>query len=84
MKKWIVWFFVILILAFSCIYIFIPAKIVLTDITSAQATITGEFRFISQEEKWEKWWRDSDGKSHVKGEPFTFGTNEFPAQQTFL
>jgi hypothetical protein len=77
MKKWIVWFFVILILGVASVYIFIPAKIVITDIRSAQATITGEFRYISQEENWEKWWRDADGKSHQKGEPFMFGTNEF-------
>ena len=77
MKKWIVWFIVILILGVASIYIFIPAKIVITNISSAEATITGEFRYISQEENWEKWWRDADGKSHIKGEPFTYGTNEF-------
>ena len=77
MKKWIVWFFVILILGVASIYIFIPAKIVITNISSAEATITGEFRYISQEENWEKWWRDDDGKSHLKGKPFTYGANEF-------
>jgi hypothetical protein len=77
MKKWIVWFFVILVLGVASVYIFIPAKIVISDISSAEATITGEFRYMSQEENWEKWWRDADGKSHRKGEPFTFGTNEF-------
>ena len=77
MKKWIVWFFVILVLGVASVYIFVPAKIVITDIRSSEATITGEFRYISQEENWEKWWRDADGKSHQKGEPFTFGTNEF-------
>jgi hypothetical protein len=77
MKKWIVWFFVIFVLGISSIYIFIPAKIVITNISSAEATITGEFRYISQEENWEKWWRNADGKSHNKGEPFMYGTNEF-------
>jgi hypothetical protein len=77
MKKWIVWFFVILVLGVASIYIFIPAKIVITNISSAEATITGEYRYISQEENWEKWWRDADGNTHKKGEPFTFGTNEF-------
>ncbi len=77
MKKWIVWFFVILVLGVASVYIFIPAKIVITTISSAEATITGEYRYISQEENWEKWWLDADGKSHKKGEPFTFGTNEF-------
>jgi hypothetical protein len=77
MKKWIVWFFVIVILGIASIYIFIPAKIVITNISSAEATITGEFRYISLEENWEKWWHDADGKSHVKGEPFMYGRNEF-------
>jgi effector-binding domain-containing protein len=77
MKKWIVWFFVILVLGVASIYIFIPSKIVITNISSAEATITGEYRYISQEENWEKWWLDADGKSHHKGEPFTYGTNEF-------
>jgi hypothetical protein len=77
MKKWILWFFVIVVLGVASIYIFIPAKIVITNISSAEATITGEYRYISQEENWEKWWRDADGKSHNKGEPFTYGTNEF-------
>jgi hypothetical protein len=77
MKKWIVWFFVILVSGVASVYIFIPAKIVITNISAAEATITGEFRYMSQEENWEKWWRDADGNSHKKGEPFTFGTSEF-------
>ncbi len=77
MKKWIVWFFVLLVLGVASIYIFIPAKIVISNISSAEATITGEFRYMSQEENWEKWWRDEKGKSHVKGKPFTYGANEF-------
>lgn len=77
MKKWIVWLFVIPVLGVASIYILIPAKIVITNISSAEATITGEFRYISQEQNWEKWWRDADGKSHKKGEPFRYGTSEF-------
>jgi hypothetical protein len=77
MKKWIVWFIVILLLGVTSIYILIPAKIVITNISSAEATITGEFRYISQNENWEKWWRDADGKPHSVGEPFRYGTSEF-------
>ncbi|HEY2648414.1 MAG TPA: GyrI-like domain-containing protein [Puia sp.] len=77
MKKWIVWFIVILILGLASIYIFIPPKNVITIMSSAEATITGEFRYMSQEENWEKWWLDADGKHHVKGEPFTYGGNQF-------
>jgi hypothetical protein len=77
MKKWIVWFIVIMILCAAGIYIFIPGKIVITDVSSAEATITGEFRYMGQEENWEKWWLDENGKSHVKGEPFTYGNCAF-------
>jgi hypothetical protein len=77
MKKWIVWLLVILVLGIAAIYIFIPPKIVITNISSAEATISGEFRYIGQEENWEKWWRDENGKSHVKGEPFTYGNYQY-------
>ncbi len=77
MKKWIVWLLVLLILTFSCIYLLIPPKIVLSGTTAAQCTVTGEFRFLSNPEKWEKWWLDSDGKDHVKGDPFTYNGTSF-------
>jgi hypothetical protein len=77
MKKWIVGLFVILILSVLGIYIFIPSKIVISNISSAEATITGEYRYIGSEEAWEKWWRDSDGKPHVKGSPFIYGSSAF-------
>jgi hypothetical protein len=77
MKKWIPWLLLILILTLSCIYFFIPSKIVISSITTAKATIFGEFRNISQEENWEKWWRDGDGKSHVKADPFTYNGTRF-------
>jgi hypothetical protein len=77
MKKWIVWLLVILLIGVLSFYFIIPAKIVISNISSAEATVTGEFRYIGQEENWEKWWRDSNGKSHVKGEPFTYGDSEF-------
>lgn len=67
----------ILILGISSIYIFIPDTIVISNISSAEATITGVFRYMSQDENWEKWWLDEKGKSHIKGEPFTYGSDEF-------
>ena len=72
MKKWIVSLSVALILTVLCIYIFIPANIVISRIMTAEVTIGGEFRQLDREAKWEKWWQDSDGKPHVKGEPFQY------------
>jgi hypothetical protein len=77
MKKWIVGLLILLILTLGFTYFLIPANIVISNISSAKATSTGEFRYISQEENWEKWWRDSDGKPHIKGQPFTFNNTSF-------
>jgi hypothetical protein len=82
MKKWIVWLLVISILTLSGIYLFIPAKIAISRIITADVTITGEFRYISQEAKWEKWWRDAAGNAHQKGEPFTYNGTTFRITDT--
>jgi hypothetical protein len=57
------------------------AKIVISNISTAQATISGEFRYIGQAENWEKWWRDADGKAHIKGSPFEFNGTVFRLNQ---
>jgi len=77
MKKWLVGLLVIIVLALGCIYLFIPANIVISSISTAQATISGEFRYIGQEDNWKKWWRNEDGKSHQEGEPFSYNGTTF-------
>jgi len=77
MKKWIAGLVLALILTVSCVYLFIPSKIVISTIISSQATINGEFRYISSEEKWPRWWQDSDGKPHRPGDPFTYNETSF-------
>lgn len=77
MKKWIFLLLALLILTLFSIYLFIPSKIVISSITFAEATINGEFRYINQEGQWEKWWHDSNGKAHVKGEPFEYNGSVF-------
>lgn len=81
MKKWMVWLLVLFILALFSIYFFIPAKIAISRIIMARVTLNGEFRNISQQDKWEKWWHDADGKSHVLNEPFTFNGTTFRLTQ---
>lgn len=83
MKKSIVWLLVIFILTLSCIYLFIPAKIVISGLSTASVTMPGEFRSVSQEGKWEQWWRDSDGKPHIKGEPFSYNGSVFRLTKHF-
>jgi hypothetical protein len=77
MKKWIVWLFVILVLTIGCIYLFIPAKIVISGLNTALVTTNGAYRFISEEEKWQQWWRNEKGKPHVSGEPFSYNGSVF-------
>ena len=77
MKKWLVGLLLILILTISAFYIFTPSQIVISSVSTATANIFGEFRTITEEDKWEKWWRDENGKPHVAGEPFTYGGSSF-------
>ncbi|HXB30263.1 MAG TPA: GyrI-like domain-containing protein [Puia sp.] len=77
MKKWGFLLLALLILTLFSIYLFIPSKIVISNITFAEATINGEFRYINQEGQWEKWWHDTNGKAHIKGEPFTYNGSVF-------
>ena len=72
MKKWIIAAGVLFILTAGSIYIFIPSKIVISKIIIGKITINGENRFLAKEEKWEKWWRESDGKKHIPGSPFSY------------
>jgi hypothetical protein len=77
MKKWIVWLLVLIVLSIGSIYFFIPAKIVISNISTAQATISGEYRYIGQLENWAKWWRNADGTSNLKGLPFEYNGTVF-------
>lgn len=77
MKKWLAGLLLILILTVSAIYIFTPSKIIISSISTARGNIFGEFRTITQEDKWGKWWRDENGKPHVPGDPFIYGGASF-------
>jgi effector-binding domain-containing protein len=81
MKKWAVWLAVILILTFAIIYLFIPSKLTISVIRASGAPISVEFRQVSQQDKWEKWWRDASGRPHISGEPFTYGGTTFRLRQ---
>jgi hypothetical protein len=77
MKKWIVWLLIVITLTFLSIYVFIPSKIAITSTTASGVSISAAFRIISQQNNWEKWWKDSNGKSHIPGEPFSFNGTTF-------
>jgi hypothetical protein len=82
MKKWIVWLLVIITLTILSVYIFIPSKIVISGLTASRVSISALYRFISQQNKWEKWWKDSSGKPHSKGDPYTYNGTTFRLTRT--
>jgi effector-binding domain-containing protein len=77
MKKWFLLLPAIIILSAISIYFIIPSKIVISTLNTAEATIGSEFRYLNQEEKWTKWWRDADGKPHAPGQPFRYDHASF-------
>jgi effector-binding domain-containing protein len=84
MKKWIVWLLVGVTLTFLSIYVFIPSKIAITGTTASAVSISAAFRLTSQQNNWEKWWRDSNGSPHTPGEPFRFnGTTFRPSRSAY-
>jgi hypothetical protein len=82
MKKWIVGLLVIITLTILSLYIFIPSKIAITGVTASRVPISAAYRLISQQDKWEKWWKDSNGKPHIKGQPYSYNGSNFRSPQT--
>ena len=60
MKKWIAGLLVCIVLTVLSFYIFIPSKIDITGVTASRAPISAAFRYISRQDQWGKWWKDSD------------------------
>lgn len=77
MKKWIVWLIGLVVLTVGCIYLLIPANIDISCISSAKATLSAEFRYISREESWERWWRNAGGQGHTRGQGFEYNGTIF-------
>jgi hypothetical protein len=77
MKKWIAGIAGLFILTFLCIYVFIPAKIVIAKIAFLHATINGSYRSLTDNEKWEQWWHDSNNRPYVKGGPYSYNGSDF-------
>jgi hypothetical protein len=82
MKKWIAGLLVVVTLTILSIYIFIPSKIVISAASMSRAPISAAFRNMASQENWEKWWKDSNGKPHIQGEPYTFNGLSFQVSRT--
>lgn len=56
MKKWLLILLAVLIIAITCIYIFIPARLALTESVPVTATQEGTIRMFSINQNWYKLW----------------------------
>ena len=82
MKKWIAGLLFIVTLTILGIYFFIPSKIAISGASMSRVSISAAFRMLGTQDNWEKWWKDSNGKPHVQGEPFTFNGLTFRLSRT--
>ena len=56
MKKWLPVTAFIIIAAFVSIYIFIPGRLNIVQITPVNCTTTGAYRHMATPDKWKNWW----------------------------
>lgn len=73
MRKWVLVTAILFIAAFVSIYIFIPARLEVVQITPVNCTINGAYRTISSPNKWDVWWpgaRTNDRTLRYKNNSF--------------
>lgn len=81
MKKWIAGLLIFIVLTVLSVYIFIPSNINIAGVTASRAPISAAFRYISRQDQWGKWWKDSSGKPHIQGTPYSFDGSTFRLTQ---
>ena len=64
MKKWLLVPAFIIVAAFASIYLFIPARIDIVQITPVNCTLPGAYRNMATAEKWKNWWPGSSWHSN--------------------
>jgi hypothetical protein len=65
MKKWLWVTVAVIIAAFAGVYIFIPARLNIVQITPINCTVNGAFRVLSSSDKWQHWWPGPPPKSNT-------------------
>ncbi|WP_026260425.1 hypothetical protein [Segetibacter koreensis] len=56
MKKRLISLFLLVVLTLISIYLFIPTRLEISTVTVMKANTNALFRYLSDENKWEKWW----------------------------
>jgi hypothetical protein len=59
MKKWLLALAFTIAAAFASIYLFIPARLDIVQVTSVNCTVPGAYRNMATVEKWKNWWPGS-------------------------
>jgi hypothetical protein len=84
MKKWFLGVVVILILALTSVYVFIPSTINIVKVADFNCTVDGAYRCLSDEGKWVQWlpFKDSaTGRMNRPADPsHTFTYNDYAYQ----
>lgn len=77
MKKWLWATVAVIIAAFAGVYIFIPGRLNIIQITPINCTVNGAFRVLSSNDKWQYWWPGSPSKSNT----FSYNNTSFAITQ---
>jgi hypothetical protein len=87
MKKWIAGIAVVIFLLLCSVYIFIPSNLVILNISTFNCTPNGAYRYLSEENKWRKWWvsavPDAAGKIDFMKQPLTYGSSTYHITEQF-
>lgn len=65
MKKWLWVPVAVIITAFASVYVFIPARLNIVQITPINCTVTGAYRVLSSNDKWQQWWPGQQSNSNT-------------------
>jgi hypothetical protein len=65
MKKWLIYFLIIVVLVLVNIYLFVPAKIDVVKTIKINCTGAGAMRVILQKNKWVAWWPTSTASNNT-------------------
>ena len=80
MKKWILVTAFVFIAALASIYIFIPARLDIVQITTIHCTTPGIYRTLTTRKKWNSWWPDTQTNSHT----LHYKNNSFEITKTLM
>lgn len=80
MKKWLLATLVVIVAALAAIYIFIPARLEVVQITTINCTTPGAYRHLITPNKWKTWWPGTPSTTNL----LHFQNNSFAITKTLL